>query len=62
MSKSRSRKTPSRKLKDLEPKKNAKGGVLIGLNQPVLIGLNQPSLPSVPSINCPSDPSLNFKK
>ena len=53
------KKTASRGLKDLAPKKDPKGGVLIGLNQPVLIGLNQPS---VPSINCPSDPSLNFKK
>lgn len=56
------KKTTSRGLPDLAPKKDPKGGVLIGLNQPVLIGLNQPSLPAVPSINCPSDPSLVFKK
>ena len=54
------KKTTSRGLPDLAPKKDPKGGVLIGLNQPALIG--QPSLPAVPSINCPSDPSLNFKK
>ena len=49
------KKTTSRGLPDLAPKKDPKGGVLIGLNQP--------SLPAAPTIGlCPSDPSLNFKK